>query len=72
MDLEQKENAPKRKGRRKKYLDLSTLVDADQVREPEPPSFVVTCSICGSSRNVGCFKNKHICTRCIKYIKERN
>ena len=72
MDVEQKAAGQKRKGRRKKYLDLSTLVDADQVREPEPPSFVVTCSICGSTRNVGCFKNKHVCTRCIKYIKERS
>ena len=64
--------AKKPRGRKKKKLDLSLLIDADQIREPEANPFFITCSICGSTRNVTMFKNKHICEKCLTFIKDRN
>lgn len=62
----------KRRGRKKKYIDLSLLEDADHVCETEAASLFLSCSICGSTKNIAAFREKHICMKCLNYIKDRN
>lgn len=62
----------KQRGRKKKYMDISLLADADRINEAEAAPFFLTCSICGSTKNIAAFKEKHICIKCINYIKGRN
>ena len=61
----------KRRGRKKKTLDLSLLADADHIMETPEKPFFITCALCGSRKNIAVFKNKHICINCINFVKDR-
>lgn len=64
---------PGRQGRPiKPPLDFSTLLDADQVEETgfDNP-FVISCAVCGSTKDVGFFKSGNICLKCVRSIKRK-
>ncbi|MDO4482672.1 MAG: hypothetical protein Q4C14_08155 [Bacillota bacterium] len=61
----------KNRGRKKKYIDISLLEDADHVSEAEAAPLFLSCSICGSTKDIAAFRNKHICMKCLNYIKGR-
>lgn len=57
----------------KKPLDFATLADVTFVNETpvvQPNPFVITCNICGSTKNVGYFKSANICLKCLNKIKK--
>lgn len=66
-------NRRKRKGRPEKApLDFSKLKDADHVEEyPLNSSFIISCAVCGGTKDVGFFKNGNICMKCVRTIKHR-
>ncbi len=58
----------------KEPLNLNSLSDVTFVDDKTvvlATPFVVTCSICGSTKDVGYFKNANICLKCLSMIKKK-
>ena len=64
-------NEPKKRGRKIKTIDIDKLAEAGTVMEDVSEPFFITCVICGSTRKVTSFKQKHVCIRCIEFIRGR-
>lgn len=64
-------NEPKKRGRKIKTIDIDKLAEAGAVMEDVNEPFFVTCVICGSTRKVTVFKRKHVCIKCIEFIRGR-